>query len=56
MTPTSRLNIFADEPDNRIVECALAGEADVIVTGDRAMLELAKYERVRIITLSEYLS
>jgi predicted nucleic acid-binding protein len=29
-----------DEPDNRVLECAMAGHADAIVTGDRALLAL----------------
>lgn len=56
VAPNSRLKILADAPDNRILECALAGNAEFIVTGDRAMLALAEYEHVRIVTLSEYLS
>jgi putative transcriptional regulator len=29
-----------DDPDNRILECAVAGRAEVIVTGDKALLAL----------------
>ena len=54
--PAIRLNILQDEPDNRILECAVAGNADVIVTGDKAMLDLRIFEGVRIISLREYLS
>lgn len=36
--PTERIRIFKDEPDNRIIECALKGKADVVVTGDKEML------------------
>jgi len=53
--PGERLEVLADEPDNRILECALAGKADVIVTGDKAMLSLQIYEGIRIITLREYI-
>ena len=42
-------------PDNRILECAVEGRADVVVTGDRAMLRLRRYADVRIISLREYL-
>jgi len=44
-----------DEPDNRILECAIEGNADAIVTGDRALLELRDYTGVRIISLGDYL-
>jgi predicted nucleic acid-binding protein len=44
-----------DEPDNRILECAIAGRVDAIVTGDRALLKLREYRGVRILSLREYL-
>ncbi len=55
VSPDKRLNILDDEPDNRILECAVAGNAAVIVTGDKAMLMLKKHQHIRIITLSEFL-
>ena len=55
VSPTETLNILTDEPDNRILECALAVDSDVIVTGDRAMLELGSIGRIRIIRLATYL-
>ena len=48
--PTEVLRILADNPDNRILECALAADADVIVTGDQAMLTLGQIGNTRIIT------
>jgi putative PIN family toxin of toxin-antitoxin system len=53
--PAKRITVFKDEPDNRILECALSGDADVVVTGDKEMLRLKEYEGVKIITLKEYL-
>jgi predicted nucleic acid-binding protein len=47
--------VVKDEPDNRILECALAGRAEVIVTGDHALLALGEYGRVRIMSLRDYL-
>lgn len=54
--PTETLAIVADEPDNRIIECAVAAGAQVIVTGDRAMLAHAEHRGIRIISLSRYLA
>jgi uncharacterized protein len=51
-----RIKALADEPDNRILECAASGDADLIVTGDRAMLALGSFENVRIVTLREFLA
>ena len=53
--PAESLTVLADEPDNRIVECALAANAQLIVTGDRAMLALGEYQGIRIVSLSDYL-
>ena len=54
--PRGRIEVLMDETDNRILECAITGRADVIVTGDRAMLELGEYKGVRIMTLREFLA
>ena len=53
--PVESLTVLADEPDNRILECALAANARLIVTGDRAMLALGEYRGVRIVSLGTYL-
>ena len=53
--PSRRLSAFADEPDNRILECAVEGKAEAIVTGDKAMLAAGEYEGIRLITLGDYL-
>ena len=41
--PRQRLRVVKGEPDNRIIECPLAGHAEVIVTGDRGLLALGEY-------------
>ena len=56
VTPRRRLRIVEDEPDNRILECALAARAEMIVTGDHALLALREYRSVRIVSLREYLA
>jgi putative PIN family toxin of toxin-antitoxin system len=53
--PRQRLHVVKDDPDNRILECAIAGRADVIITGDKALLKLRDYRDVRILSLQEYL-
>ena len=54
--PARRLKILKDEPDNRILECAVAGRAAAIVTGDRALLALGEFRGVRVMSLREYLA
>jgi putative PIN family toxin of toxin-antitoxin system len=53
--PSRQLSVFRDDPDNRILECAVEGKAEAIVTGDKAMLAIGEYEGIRLITLAEYL-
>jgi putative PIN family toxin of toxin-antitoxin system len=53
--PRRRLRVIKDDADNRILECAVTGRAGAIVTGDKALLTLAEYKNVRIISLREYL-
>ena len=56
MRPTQHLSVAAQEADNRILECALAGRAEVIVTGDKGLLRLGTFEGIGIVTLRDYLS
>lgn len=53
--PRGRISVLKDEPDNRILECAVAARADVIVTGDKAMLQLGHHKDIRIVTLIDFL-
>ena len=53
--PAESIHVLGDEPDNRILECALVGRAHAIVTGDRAMLELGEFEGIQILSLREFL-
>lgn len=53
--PDKTIHILEDEPDNRILECALHGRADAIVTGDKEMLKLKEFEGIRLMSLREYL-
>lgn len=49
--PASRLDIIKEDPaDNRVLECAVAGRADFIVSGDRHLLRLGSFAGVQIVT------
>lgn len=54
--PGQTLSVLEDEPDNRILECAISAGAKQIVTGDRAMLKLGSYQGINILTLADYLA
>lgn len=53
--PAIKLEILTDAPDNRILECAVESQADLIVTGDRHLLELKTFQRVPIVRLRDFL-
>jgi len=53
--PNQRLRVFRDEPDNRILECAVCGKAAHLGTGDKEMLRLKEVKGVKIASLREYL-
>ena len=53
--PAQQLTVLRDEPDNRILECAVFGKADLIVTGDKEILRLKEYRRVKIASLRDYI-
>ena len=55
VSPRRRLRVVKDEPDNRILECALTGRAQAIVTGDGALLALQNFRGVRLLSLRGYL-
>jgi len=46
---------LADEPDNRILEYAIDGGADCVVTGDKKMLQLETWRGIQIMSLTDYL-
>ena len=54
--PRRRLAVVKDEPHNRVLECALTGRAQAIVTGDRQLLALSEFRGVRLLSLRDYLA
>jgi len=56
VTPTESVReIVADPADDRVLEAALAGDADIIVSGDRHLLRLRSWRGIRILSPSEFL-
>ena len=56
VSPRKRIGVLADEPDNRILECAVEGRADLIVTGDREILRICSFEGIEIVSLRAFLT
>lgn len=55
--PVERLHVSPDEPDNRYIECALAGSADYLVTGDKLhLLPIGEYQGTQIVSPAMFLA
>jgi len=48
------IGVCRDEPDHSILEAALACRAEFIVTGDRDLLDLKEFRKIRIVTTREF--
>lgn len=54
--PEKVLSIIDDESDNRYVECALAGNARYIISGDDHLLELKEFEGVLMVNPATFVT
>ncbi len=55
ITPNRRITACRDPKDNIVLEVAVAGQADFIVTGDNDLLVLHPFEGIPIVGPSEFL-
>lgn len=57
VAPKNRINLIKnDDADNRILECAVEGRADYIVTGDKKHLRsIHHYRGIKILLPSEFI-
>lgn len=53
--PAVSLDVLNDVDDNRVLEAAITGRCDYIVTGDTDLLRLKQYEGITIVTAAEFL-
>ncbi|MDI6892808.1 MAG: putative toxin-antitoxin system toxin component, PIN family [Actinomycetota bacterium] len=54
--PTQKLRVLHDDPDNRVLECAVEGKAHFIVSGDKHLLTLKEFRKIPIIKAAEIVS
>jgi len=45
-----------DSDDNQVLETAVVGKCDFLITGDRDLLSLEKYNQVKMITPAQFLA
>jgi putative PIN family toxin of toxin-antitoxin system len=54
--PKTKLNVIKDDSDdNKILECAVAGNVDCIVSNDKHLLKLRKFRNIPILTPDDFL-
>jgi putative PIN family toxin of toxin-antitoxin system len=55
ISPVIKVVASRDPKDNPVLECAVAGQADFIVTGDKDLLDLKSFRGIKIITPRQFL-
>jgi len=56
VTPQITLHVITNDPDdNRILECAVEGQAHLIVSGDRDLRRLKVYQGIPVVTPTDFL-
>lgn len=52
--PREIFKILADDPDNRVLEAAVEGRCAYVITGDKALLKLKEFRKIKIVTVSDF--
>ena len=56
ISPSASVDVIRSDPDdNRILECAKEAKAHFIVSGDLHLLDIGKFEKIRIVSPADYL-
>ena len=55
INPPETIAVISYSPDNHILECAVAGQTDYIISGDHHLTGLTTYNNMRIVTPTEFL-
>jgi len=56
ISPSVSFDVIRSDPDdNRILECAVEAHAHFIVSGDPHLLDLGKFEKIKILNPADYL-
>ena len=57
VTPTEKITVIqADPTDDKFIEAAIAGQAETIVSGDSHLLKIKSFQKIPIITASEFIA
>jgi putative PIN family toxin of toxin-antitoxin system len=56
LSPTTPVQVIAEDPtDNAVLECALEGAAQYIVSGDRHLVNLGSFQGIPILRPTEFM-
>lgn len=53
--PAKTIKILKDKPDNRVLEAAVEGKCQFIITGDKELLSLGIYKNIKIVNPNKFL-
>ncbi len=53
--PNSQVIVCKDERDNKVLECAIDGRAEYVISGDLHLLGLKSFKGVKIISVTDFL-
>lgn len=53
--PTVRLRVCRDPNDDKFLECAVAGEAEYIISEDQDLLTLKEFQGVKVLSVAEFI-
>lgn len=56
VSPEKHLTVIPYRPDNRILECAVEGQADFIISGDHHLTDLKEFQGIMIVNPATFLS
>ena len=54
--PRKTVDLLADKDENRVLEVAVTGECDFIVTGDKDLLDIKSYKKIKVVTPADFLA
>jgi len=56
VNPKKSFNIIKKDPeDNKFIECAVEAESDFIISGDKHLLDLLEFRKIKILNPSDFL-
>lgn len=53
--PAAPPRVVGDPDDDHVIACALAAEAEIVVSGDAGLLRLGRYEGISVVTAAQML-